>query len=99
MKTFQKEVGYLKTLHCCERTGIAWIEDGCTGMGLSLHPNIDASGSVAGMKSRGYWLRSDRCIKTHSFIYNIDAFAPEGDPAMNDILLKYCRCGGNHGNW
>lgn len=34
-------------------TGIAWAEYHRTGLGVSVHPNIDESGSVEGMVARG----------------------------------------------
>lgn len=33
--------------------GIAWAEDHRTGLSVSVHPNIDESGSVEGMVARG----------------------------------------------
>ena len=35
-------------------TGIAWAEDHRTGLGVSVHPNIDESGSLEGMIARGW---------------------------------------------
>ncbi|WP_301124034.1 hypothetical protein [Mycolicibacterium fortuitum] len=43
-------------------TGLAWVENGAAGIAHSAHPNIDATGSVAGMKDRGYWGREDRTV-------------------------------------
>lgn len=80
-----------------ERTGIAWIEDGSVGLGYSLHPNIDATGSIRGMRDRGYWGKKDRCVRSHGFIYNIDRYVSEDKPEINEWLLRHCRCGGNHG--
>lgn len=76
------------------KTGIAWVEDGTTGTGYSCHPNIDASGSVRGMKQRGHWYKSDRTVRSHGFIYNIDRCVITSD--LDEIANAYCRCGGVH---
>jgi len=54
------------------KTGIAWVEDGSTGLGHTAHANIASSGSVAQMKRRGAWGKKDRAVRSHGFIYNID---------------------------
>ena len=45
-----------------DKSGLAWVEDGSTGLGHSAHPNISATGSVKGMKRdmlyRIRWTRS-----------------------------------------
>lgn len=46
-----KNVGSCAELHRDPRTGIAWVKDCSTGMGHSCHANIDATGSVRGMKN------------------------------------------------
>lgn len=76
------------------RSGIAWVEDGTSGCGHTCHPNIDASGSVAGMKQLGYWRREDRTIRSHGFIYNIDRLVVTQE--LDEIARQECRCGGNH---
>lgn len=55
MKQKLQDVRPYATLYRDDRTGIAWVENGSTGLGHSAHPNIHASGSVRGMKSLGYW--------------------------------------------
>ena len=50
-----------------DKSGIAWVEDGRTGTGSSCHPNIDSSGSVAGMKKRG-WGRIINTASAHSLV-------------------------------
>lgn len=69
---FVRRVGSSKFLFVDPKTGIAWIEDGRTGLGHSCHPNISATGSVRGMKGRGFWGKRDRTVRSHGFIYNID---------------------------
>lgn len=76
------------------RTGIAWVEDGNTGCGHSCHPHIDASGSVRGMKSLGYWKQKDRTVRARGLIYNIDRLSISG--ALDEIAQAHCRCGGRH---
>ena len=78
------------------KTGIAWIEDGTSGTGLSAHPNIHASGSIRGMRDRGWWGKKDRTVKSHGFIYNIDR-SVGGDSADDKLVRNMCECGGNHG--
>ena len=76
------------------KSGIAWIEDGTSGTGHSCHPNISASGSVRGMKAKGYWYRNDRTVRSHGFIYNIDRCVIHSP--YDEIANDYCRCGGVH---
>jgi hypothetical protein len=70
--------------------GIAWVEDGSTGIGHSCHPNIDASGSVSGMKNLGYWDKNDVVLKSHGFKYNVSRFTV-GDQ-LDEIAATYCEC-------
>lgn len=76
------------------KTGIAWVEDGTTGSGHSCHPNISSSGSVRGMKDRGYWGKHDRTVRSHGWIYNIDHVSVSGE--LDEIARLHCRCGGAH---
>ena len=73
--TYIRNVGPCAELHRDKKNGIAWIEDGSTGLRHSCHSNIDGAGSVRGMKALGYWGKEDRTIRSHGFIYNIDTFA------------------------
>lgn len=59
-KKLIKEIRPYVKLYRDTNNGIAWIEDGSTGLGISVHPNLDKSGSVTGMKKLGYWDKSDR---------------------------------------
>lgn len=52
--TYVRNVGPCAELHRDRKNGIAWIKDGATGLGYSCHANIDATGSVRGMKKLGY---------------------------------------------
>jgi len=94
MKEKIKEIAEYITLYWCPRTGIAWVENSKTGNGHSAHPNIDATGSVKGMKSRGFWKQHDRTVKTNGAIYNIDKLVVTD--ALDEIARQYCRCGGQH---
>jgi hypothetical protein len=75
-------------------TGIAWVEDGNTGSGHSCHSHIDASGSVRGMRDRGYWGKHDRAVRSRGWIYNIDRLNISG--RLDEIAQAYCRCDGRH---
>jgi hypothetical protein len=75
------------------KTGIAWVEDGTSGSGHSCHPNISASGSVAGMKKKGWWGRDDKTVRSHGFIYNVDVLSIGRDD-LAELACEHCRCGG-----
>ncbi len=62
MKTEIKEIPFNGStlLGIRDENGTAWIEDGRTGLGISVHANISSSGSVSDMKARGYWGKKDR---------------------------------------
>lgn len=93
--TFVREIAPFVELHRDPKTGIAWVENGKTGCGHSAHPNIDSTGSVAGMKKLGYWGATDRTVKCHGFIYNIDRYIASDE--YDEIAAENCRCGGVHG--
>src|SRR5688572_5302691 len=93
-KVLIKKVGEYANLYRDPESGIAWVEDGSTGMGHSAHPNIDASGSVSGMKRLGYWHWGDRTKRSHGFIYNIDSCLISDD--YDRMAAEYCQCGGIH---
>lgn len=76
------------------KTGIAWVENGESGCGHSAHPNIDATGSIRGMKARGYWRKADRCVRSHGFIYNTDSLVVSDE--LDEVARQHCRCGGAH---
>lgn len=82
------------TLYRDDLTGIAWVENGSTGMGHSAHPNIDSSGSIRGMKSLGYWAKDARTVRSHGFIYNIDMRIVHDE--LDALAAQHCRCGGSH---
>ena len=93
-KTFVKEIEKYVELHRDNKTGIAWVTNGKTGMGHSAHPNIDSSGSVTGMKNLGYWREKDLTVKSHGIIYNISKCVVSDK--YDEIARKECNCGGNH---
>ncbi len=96
MSTVQKvrDVGQHQTLYLDADTGIAWVENGSLGLSHSCHPNIDRSGSVAGMKALGYWSRDDRTVESHGFIFNIDECIVSDE--LDELARDHCRCGGKH---
>lgn len=61
-----------------DHTGIAWVENSSTGCGHSAHPNIDATGSVRGMKDLRHWDKNARTVRTHGF--NAAAYTASIDP-------------------
>lgn len=73
-------------------TGIAWIEDGRVGLGISIHPNIDESGCPEGMITRGYWGENDRLVKSHGWIYNTDRFVCNENDKLERIVANACMC-------
>lgn len=91
-KQFIKKIGDYATLYRDPRNGIAWVEDGSTGLGYSCHANIDETGSADGMKAKGYWGKADRCIRSHGFTYNIDTLAVDLDEPYEQIAADECMC-------
>ena len=90
MSQFIREIEPGVDLFRDAETGIAWAEDYRTGLGVSVHPNIDESGSVEGMIARGWWRRSDRIARSHGWIYNIDRFVcNDEDPVEAIVCLLY----------
>ena len=94
MKQFIRKIENQVNLYRDDKTGIAWIEDGRTGLGISTHANIDSSGSVSGMKSLGYWRKKDRTVRSHGWVYNIDSFVCDKDNKLEMIVADECRCQG-----
>lgn len=94
MKQFIREIEESVNLYRDDKNGIAWIEDGRTGLGISVHANISSTGSVLGMKNLGYWGRKDRTVRTHGWVYNIDKFVCNKDNELEMIVAKECRCQG-----
>lgn len=89
-KRLLKEVKPYCSLYIDDTTGIARIEDGSTGTGHSVHPNIDISGSVRGMKTLGYWDKSDKVVRSHGWQYNISRFLASGE--LEEIVAAHCQC-------
>lgn len=92
MKVLVREIEPHVRLFRDDRNGIAWIEDGRVGIGVSVHPNIDATGSVRGMKERGYWGKNDRTVRSHGWQFNIDLFCCRADDELEQIVARECRC-------
>ena len=79
-----------KTLCIDDKTGIAWVEDGTTGMSYSCHASIDKTGSIRGMKNMGYWGKKDRTAQAHGFIFNIDTLWINSE--YDKIAADNCQC-------
>ena len=92
MKLLVKEIKPNVHLYRDSKNGIVWIEDGTTGLSISVHSNIDSSGSVNGMKSRGYWSKDARTCRSHGFIYNIDSFICDKNDELEMIVANECMC-------
>lgn len=54
MKQLIRKIEEHVNLYRDDKNGVAWIEDGRTSLKISVHANIDSSGSVSGMKNLGY---------------------------------------------
>lgn len=91
-KQFIKEVKPHRNLYRDTTTGIAWIEDGTSGCAISVHANIQKSGSVRGMKNLGYWRKNDRIVRSHGFQYNIDTLVYNKDNELEQIVANECMC-------
>lgn len=94
MKQFIRQIEEHVNLYRDDKNGITWIEDGRTGLGISVHANINSSGSVSGMKTLGYWGKKDRTVRSHGWIYNIDSFVCDKDNRLEMIVADECRCQG-----
>ncbi len=94
MKQFIKKIEENVNLYRDDKNGIAWIVDGRTGLGISVHANISATGSVTGMKNLGYWGRKDRTVRSHGWIHNIDSFVCDKNDRLEMIVADECRCPG-----
>ena len=92
MKQFIREIEESLNLYRDDKNGIAWIEDGRTGLGISVHANISSTGSVSGMKKLGYWDKKDRTVRSHGWIYNIDRFVCDKNTELVMIVAEECRC-------
>ena len=90
MKKFIREVKNHVFLYRDDKTGIAWIEDGNTGLEHSVHPNIDTTGSVRGMKEQGYWGKDDKIVCSHGWQYDISKFVT--DDKLDNIVANECQC-------
>lgn len=91
-KQFIREIKPYVNLYRDTLNGIAWIENGLTGLGISVHPNIDKSGSATGMKNLGYWDKKDRIVHSHGWKYNIDRFVCSKYDELEMIVANECMC-------
>ena len=94
MKELIREIRPHVSLYRDTSNGIAWIVDGEHGLGVSVHANIDSSGSVRGMRDRGYWGKEDRAVRSHGFVYNIDSFVCDPEDELEMIVAQECMCAG-----
>ena len=92
MRKFIRKIEDCINLYRDDKCGIAWIEDGTTGLVISVHSNIHYSGSIRGMKNRGYWDKKDRVIRSNGYIYNIDSFICDKNNKLEMIVANECMC-------
>lgn len=92
MKKLIKKIEPHVELFRDEKTGMAWIENGSTGMYHTVHPNIHRSGSVRGMKKLRYWDWDDKTVRTNGYIYNVSRKAVSDK--LDEIVEEYCKCEG-----
>jgi len=93
-KVLIKQISEYVALYRDEKTGIAFVENGTVGCEHSCHANIDASGSVRGMRRLGYWREDDRVVRGNGAIYNIDSLVVTD--GLDEVARQHCRCGGKH---
>lgn len=55
------------------KKGIARIFDTSVGIIISCYPNITSTGSVRGMKERGWWGKKDKTVRLGGYIYNVSS--------------------------
>ena len=79
-----------KEIYRDDKTGIAVVRDGSTGINHSCHPNIDRTGSVRGMKKLGYWAKDDETVRCNGAIYNISRNIATDE--LDKIAREYCDC-------
>ncbi len=85
-----KDLGDYKSVWRDDRYGIAVVRDGSTGMEHSVHPNIDRTGSVRGMKNLGYWAKDAKTVRCNGAIYNISRNIATDE--LDKIAREYCDC-------
>jgi hypothetical protein len=88
MKTLIRQIDKYTRLYR-DNTGLAWIENGHTGLGHSCHPNISDTG-----RPRIVYGKRARIVYSHGFAYNTDSVVVT-DP-LDEIARKACQCGGSH---
>ena len=95
MKKVVRKIDEYTTLLRDTRTGVAVVRSMRLGCEFSIHPNIDKTGSVLGMKKNGYWGKHDRVARCFGAIFDIDKVFHDGDVAgenYDDLLGHECMC-------
>lgn len=90
MKRFIRKIDEQAELYVDRITGIALVKDLSTGRLISCHSDIDASGSVVGIKARGAWRKRDRTVRSFGLIFNIDTFFCDDKEAYQVIAAMEC---------
>lgn len=89
-KSFVRDLAEHVELHRDPKNGIAWVKDGRTGMGHSAHPNIDSTGSVKGMISRGFWRPDAVIVRSHGYIFNTSVVSATDE--YDRVAAQNCQC-------
>ncbi len=74
--------------------GVAWIEDGTTGLIHSCHPYIDGSSCLAVMHILKGWGPDDRTVESNGLLFNIDRYVVRDE--LDRIAAGWCICLGSH---
>jgi hypothetical protein len=91
MTRFIKLINTYAKLYRNDETGIAWIYDSSMGLRYSVHPNIDKTGSVRGMKKLGYWEKKDKIVRCGGYVYNISRIVCDNSE-YERIVADACMC-------
>lgn len=69
--------------------GVIRVQDGTSGNGHTPWPNIDSTGSVAGMRARGFWGKEDEVLKALGSIYNVSKVVVEDELDLLSFVMIY----------
>ena len=92
MKKFIREVTPYAKLYRDSKTGIAWIDDDSTGLRYTVHPYIDRTGSIKGMKQQHFWGKDDKVVTAAGYHYNISRFWCDKNEPFDELLSHECMC-------
>lgn len=70
------------------KKGIARIFDTHNGTIYECYPNIHSSGSVSGMKAKGYWQKDAKTIRLGGVIFNISSLIGDKNNRWEVLVEK-----------